>query len=276
MQAWEKQQRAASAETEIAFKRHILECSSGFASEPMADAFRVNLLAQMLDRYDALQAKGMSEPACRKRVTDEFDNIALQMHEMGFEELRQQEEDRLSRWPQLTAQEAESYIRERDAYVHRTALGIMMCTACGTPLMIGAAFSEFWYSDVCSLLGCVGMFAMIGMGVYAIVTAGKPKAEKRIRKGRFSLPGNLRQKLTQMRDESEAKARKRKGLGVALIVTSLIPLFIGAALMELWWSDGWAVLGLAGMFPMISAGVYELVVADEEKKTMGRLLKNKE
>lgn len=275
MQAWEKQQRAASAETEIAFKRHILECSSGFASEPMADAFRVNLLAQMLDRYDALQAKGMSEPACRKRVTDEFDNIALQMHEMGFEELRQQEEDRLSRWPQMSEAEAIRYITERDAYLHKTSLGVMLCSACVSPMMIAAAFSEIWYSDAFAMLGLVGMFAMIGMGVYAIVTAAKPKNEKKIKKGRFSLSGKLRQRLTQMRDESEAKARKRKGFGVALIVTSLIPMFLGAALSEIWYSDIFPMVGLAGMFLMIGAGVYELVMADGEKKTISRLLKAK-
>ena len=178
MQAWEKQQRAASAETEIAFKRHILECSSGFASEPMADAFRVNLLAQMLDRYDALQAKGMSEPACRKRVIDEFNNIALQMHEMGFEEIGAQEKNS-SRWPLLTQQEAEAYIRERDVYLHRTSLGVLMCVACLAPMMLFIALAELLYmaEDFLAIFGLMGMFVMIGLGVYAIVTAPKPKSE---------------------------------------------------------------------------------------------------
>ena len=53
-------------------------------------------------------------------------------------------------------------------------------------------------------------------------------------------------------------------------------LFAGAALSELWLSDGWPVLGLAGMFIMIGAGVYELVMADGEKKTMKHLLSEKE
>ena len=61
-----------------------------------------------------------------------------------------------------------------------------------------------------------------------------------------------------------------------MIVTSMIPVFTGAALSEIWYSDAFPMLGLAGMFLMIGAGVYELVMADGEKKTVGRLLKNKE
>ena len=37
-----------------------------------------------------------------------------------------------------------------------------------------------------------------------------------------------------------------------------------------------AVLGVVGMFAMIGAGVYELVMADGEKKTMKHLLSEKE
>ena len=51
---------------------------------------------------------------------------------------------------------------------------------------------------------------------------------------------------------------------------------IGAALSEFWLSDGWPVLGVAGMFVMIGAGVYELVMADGENKTMKHLLSEKE
>lgn len=276
MQAQTQQKRAASEETILAFKRHILEKSAGYASEPMADAFRVSLLAQMLDRYDALQAKGMGELSCRNRTMYEFDDIAAQMKDMGFEQMTKEQEATLSRWPQMSEDETMRYIAERDVYMHRTALGILMCTACVAPLMIAAALSAIWYTDALAMLGLVGMFAMIGVGVYAMVTAVKPRNEKKIRKGRFSLPRRLRQRLEQMKENVEAKARKRKGMGVALIVTSLIPMFLGVALSEIWYSDVFPMLGLSGMFLMMGAGVYELVMADGEKKTIGRLLKSKE
>lgn len=276
MQAQTQQKRAASEETVLAFKRHILEQSVGFVSEPSADAFRVSLLGRMLDRYDALQEKGMGELSCRNRTIYEFGDIAVQMRDMGFEEIAQQAETTFSRWPQMSEDEAMRYIAQRDAYLHKTSLGVLMCTACVAPLMLTAAFSSVWDSEAWAMLGLVGMFAMIGTGVYAIVTAVKPKNEKKIKKGRFSMPSKLRQRLAQMKERIEAKARKRRGMGVALIVTSLIPLFIGAALSELWYSDVFPMIGLAGMFLMIGAGVYELVMADGEKKTIGRLLKSKE
>ena len=275
MQAQTQQNRAASEETVLAFKRHILEQSAGFVSEPAADAFRVSLLGRMLDRYDALQAKGMGELSCRNRTIYEFGDIAAQMRDMGFAEIAGEQET-ASRWPQMSEAEAMRYIAQRDAYLHKTSLGVMLCTVCVMPIMIGAALDEFWYSEVFAMLGLVGMFAMIGMGVYAIVTAVKPKDEKKVKKRRFSLSRKLRQLLEQMKEGVEAKARKRKGKGIALIVTSVIPLFIGAVLSELWYSDAFPMIGLAGMFLMIGTGVYELVMADGEKKTIGRLLKNKE
>ena len=168
------------------------------------------------------------------------------------------------------------YAQERDAYLHRQAMGTALCSSCVMPLMIGAAFTEFWTSDAFSMLGLVGMFAMIGMGVYAMATAMKPKKQAFIKKGKFSLSARTRAKLAQMRETVERKACKRFGKGIAMLVTCVIPLFIGAAFSELWLSDGWSVLGVAGMFAMIGAGVYELVMADGEKKTMKHLLSDSE
>lgn len=274
MQAQARRQRMASEETILAFKRHILESSAGFIHEPMADAFRVSLLSQMLDRYDDLQAKGMSELSCRNRVIYEFDDIAVQMRDMGFEETDPlDDEANSSRWPQLTQQEAECYIRERDAYMHKIALGVFMCVACLAPMMLFWAISEVvWLAeDFLAMFGLVGMFAMIGMGVYAMVTAVKPKNEKRIKRKKFSLTGSLRRKLAQLRKSIEEKARKRKGRGVVLCVMSVIPLFLGAMIDEMIYSDAGSLFGVAGMFLMIAAGVYELVMADGEKTTMKRL-----
>lgn len=278
MQAQAKQQ-AVAEETMLEFKRHILNKSSRFASEPMADLYRVQLLGMMLERYDELREKGMGEISALNRTKYEFDDIASRMREQGFEELESSAEtadDSLSRWPQLSEEEAVRYIHERDAYLHKIAMGSALCSACVAPLMVGAAFVELWYADAFSILGLVGMFAMIGMGVYAITTAVKPKSDKKIRKGRFSLPARLRRKLEQLHEEAEDKARKRTGKGVAVIVMSIIPMLIGAALSEIWYTDAFPMFGLAGMFLMIGAGVYELIMTDGEKKSIKRLLKPKE
>lgn len=276
MQAQAQARSTASEETTLAFKRHILQKSSGFASEPMADLYRVQLLGMMLDRYDELREKGLGELSGQNRVMYEFDDIAKRMREEGFEELEAQDERNLSRWPQLGEAEAERYIRERDAYLHKTSLGILLCTACVTPMMVCAGLADALYSDFFAMFGLVGMFAMIGMGVYAMVTAVKPRDAKKIKKGKFSLSARLRRKLTQLCEDVEAKARRRKGRGVAMIVTSVIPMFLGAAMQEMWYSDLWPLLGVAGMFVMIAIGVYELVMADGEKKTMKQLLNEKE
>lgn len=266
-----QQKCAVSEETVLAFKRHILQKSGGFASEPAVDLFRVNLLSQMLDRYDELRGKGMGEVSCQSRVLYEFDDIAQRMRRQGFEEIGA-EEAANARWPLMSEAEAMQYVQERDDYLHKQAMGTALCSACVMPLMLGAALSSASASDAFSMIGLVGMFVMIGMGVYAMATAVKPKKQAAVKKRQFSLSSRARAKLTQMREEAESKARKRYGKGIAVLVTCVIPIFLGAALSELWYSDSWAIMGVAGMFAMIGAGVYELVMADGEKKTMKHLL----
>lgn len=260
----EQQQRGVSEATLLAFKRHILQRSAGFASEPMADLFRVNLLGAMLDRYDGLRAQGLSEGASRGRVLYEFDDVAARMREQGFEE--DTDEAEISEWPKLTEAEVERFMQERDVYLHRTGMGTALCSACVTPVMLGAALSSS--SDGFALLGIVGMFAMIGLGVYAMATAAKPKKQSAIKKGRFALSRRMRERLSQMREDVERRARLRFGKGVALLVACPMPIFIGAALS----GDSFALLGVAGMMMMIGLGVYELMLADGEKKTMKQLL----
>ena len=276
MQAQARQRYAASEETVMAFKRHILTESAGFASEPHADAFRVNLLSGMLDRYDQFCGQGMTDRLCCEYTIREFAQIAVQMREMGFEEI--EEETTNVRWPLLPEQEAQRYIRERDAYMHRIAFGVFLCTACLVPMMLLTSLGEAFYilEDFFALFGLVGMFAMIGAGVYSIVTAVKPKGEKQISQGQFSMTRKLRARLEALCESMTQKARKRRGRGVALCVMSLIPTLFAAALSEVFYSDVPTMLGVAGMFIMIAAGVYELVMAGGEKKTVGLLLKNDE
>lgn len=265
-----QQTASVSEEATLAFKRHILQKSGGFASEPAVDLFRVNLLAQMLDRYDELRGQGMGDASSLSRVLYEFDDIAQRMRRQGFEELEEEAAD--ARWPLMSEAEAMQYVQERDDYLHKQAMGTALCSSCVMPLMLGAALTNAFYSDVFSMIGLAGMFVMIGMGVYAMATAVKPKKQAIVKKGRFSLSARARARLAQMREDVEGKARKRYGKGIAVLVTCVIPIFLGAALSELWHSDSGAIMGIAGMFVMIGAGVYELVMADGEKKTMKHLL----
>jgi len=271
----------AQEEVSLAFKRHILEKSSGFASEPMADLYRVQTLGMMLDRYEALLEGGYGPQNARQRVMDEFADIAARMRDMGFEAADR--DAPLSRWPQLTEDEAERYIRERDAYQHRIALGAALCTACVSPMMLFGALEELFFGFAgggSAMLGVVGMLGMIALGVYLIVTAVKPKDDKKVKKGHFSLGSRLRRQLSQIRELMDKRARSRKGKGIVLMVLCIVPVMLGAAVDEIFlWrftNETGSWLGVAGMFAMIAAGVYELVMADGEKKTMKRLLNQDE
>lgn len=76
---------------------------------------------------------------------------------------------------------------------------------------------------------------MIGMGIYCLVTAKKPKNRDQIRNGRFSLSAALRKKLMKLKELTDEKSRRKKGMGSTLLATCCVPIFIGAALDSMWY-----------------------------------------
>ncbi|MFR8177310.1 MAG: hypothetical protein ACLVB5_09625 [Christensenellales bacterium] len=177
----------AREEIELSFKRYILEKTEAFAHEPMEDVYRVNLLGQMLDRYDELRQKGLSGDAALQRTTADYADIPARMRREGFEEAGARWTE--ARWPQMTEEEAADYVKQSDAlrFAQEIPTGTAaLCSACDrAPMMLLVALmSAFGRPDVGGMLGCVNMFVMIGMGVYCLVTAKKPENRSRIRSGK--------------------------------------------------------------------------------------------
>lgn len=264
---------ASREEVSTSFKRFILEESSDFASEPMADLYRVGLLGQMLDCYDEAIAGGMSAERAAERVYREFGNIPQRMREEGFESAQGYGK---ARWPQMSEDEVAQYVRESSEVLHRRSLGTALCSACCFPMMIGAAFTEMWRMYIGAFLGMAGMFGMIGMGVYLLTATRKPKGQDKVKKGHFSLSARVRKKLRELREAIDEKASRRRGKGIAMLSTCVLPIFVGAMLDSMWGSKFWAIIGVAGMFAMIGAGVYEVVMAAGEKKNIRDLLRELE
>ena len=273
-------QSAPREDVELSFKRFILTESADFASEPAADLFRVNLLGRMLDRYDELIGQQVSPQTAQTRVKREFSDIAQMMREQDFD--LAEEGESASRWPRLSEEDAAQYIEESDKALHKTALGTAMCSACVLPLMIGAAFGSLTGSwrgeEFFASLGLVGMFIMIGLGIFAMTTAKKPAKQETVKRGRFSLSTRVRKKLIQVQEAVAEKARRRRGKGIAMLVGCVSPIFIGAAFDSLAGapSGTFASFGVAGMFALIGLGVYEVVMAQGQKKTIDKLLSNED
>ncbi|MFR2149425.1 MAG: hypothetical protein ACLS7Z_01985 [Christensenellales bacterium] len=174
----------------------------------------------------------------------------------------------------MTEEEAADYVKQSNAYTHKIAMGSALCSACVAPMMLLVALMSIYNrQDVGGMLGCVGMFGMIGMGIYCLVTAKKPKNRDQIRNGRFSLSAALRKKL-MARKARRQKARHKRPRQRAAGDVRFADL-AGAALDGLWglYSNPFAILGVGAMFLMIGAGVYELTAANGEKKPIKDLLK---
>ena len=277
-QACESKPHASEA-VSLGFKRFILDETESLMKTPEADLYRVQLLTLMLNRFDDYAANGVQEEAACTYVLREFSDIRERMISEGFGEHETQKRS-ASAWPQLSEGETAAYISESNAAAHKRAIGVALCCACVAPLMLFAGVETMitgYMGDVSSLLGLCGMFASVAAGVYEIVTAKKPEDQKKIRKRRFSLSAGLRKKLTEMKELLEEKARKKRGRGIVLLVACVLPIFLGAALDELWhtWTnDAFTMIGVGGMFVMIGAGVYDLITAGAQKNAVSDLLKD--
>lgn len=254
-----------------AFKRHILDATQMYPSEPMADLYRVNLLGEMLDRYDALTAQGLTQERAVARVRREFADIADRMREEGFaptDGRRRAQSQSTAIWPSMSEDEAARYIEQSEAKAHRRAMGIALCSGSVGVIGLAEAVTSLLGMDMYGgNLGAAGMFAAIGVGVYLICLGGKPEDEARVRSGRFSLSSRLRGKLGELKSLKEKKARRRRAMGIALCATCVIPLILMADIF--YCGD---MLGLAGMFAMVGAGVYEIMMSVSECGAVKRLL----
>lgn len=81
-----------------------------------------------------------------------------------------------------------------------------------------------------------------------------------------------------LKEAADEKTRRKRGRGIALLATCVIPIFLGAALDDLGNSQfsnyPLAVIGVAAMFMMIGLGVYDVTAASGEKKSLSELLKD--
>ena len=265
-------QRAPRERAELAFKRHILETSSRFEAEPVADMYRVNLLGQMLDRYEDLKKQGLTAVSAIERTKADFADIHQRMLDFGL--LPQAQGSNAGCWPQMTEDEAAQYLKEHSSMLHKRALGVLMCVCCLVPLFVFMAFFSLfgWRGEeIGSMLGVLGMFGMIGTGVYSIITAGKPKDDQLVKSGRYSFSVRLRQKLRKMREMIEQKSQRRKGKAIAMLVTCVIPVIAGGIMTEFINLDLFPLAGCACMFAMIGSGVYQLIMASGEKQAINKL-----
>ena len=155
----------AREEIELSFKRYILEKTEAFAHEPMEDVYRVNLLGQMLDRYDELRQKGLSGDAALQRTTADYADIPARMRREGFEEAGAHRTE--ARWPQMTEEEAADYVKQSDAYARKIAMGTALCSACVAPVMLLVALFNMIAALLIILLErtrMIGVLKTLGMG----------------------------------------------------------------------------------------------------------------
>lgn len=257
------------------FKQMILKETAAFEQTPDADLYRVQLLAAMLERYDHYVANGAEmEPACAY-VTREFSDLKKRMRDQEFEEYDLKKHDAQVQ-PLLTVEEAAEYIRQSAVRARRRAAGTAVLWGSFVPVVLSIALEELLNigMDVIAALGGICFFAMIGFGIYLMVTAKKPVMDKRIRKKQFSMSRQLRRKLTDVKAAALEKARRGKKRGFILLGICPLAFMLGAAIGAMMDSDELALMMCLGVVSLlIGAGHYQLLTAGAEKKAVDRILR---
>ena len=274
-QAYERKTQA-DEDVLLGFKRLILEETQAFEQTPEADLYRVRLLAMMHERYDNYTANGAQDEAARAYVRKEFSDLRSRMRGEGFEEYDLRENGG-KLWPPLSEDDAAQYIKQRSAKTCRRAAGFVLCIAFIVPITLSFGLSELLNLSMDEAAGVASfvVLAMIGYGIYAMITAKKPEQEERIKKNRFILSRRLRGKLEELKAAADEKWRRDKKHGFRTLLLGLVTFPAGAAISsvldypEAAFSLSFSVALLLGF-----VGIYQLLTAGAKKKAIGLILKD--
>ncbi len=183
---------------------------------------KADLLANMEDKYQELKAAGISENEAVGTVISEFGNIDELLEELYISNGESVEEGPL---PIIDQETAEAYIAAKRSIGKWIGSGVLFC-------ILGVCFLLFlsqWDRDGFEIIGVIGMFMFIAIGVALFIVSGfHINAYEQLEKG-VVLVGSVRKELEEKKKNYEKSYMVAIIVGVTLCILGVI-LMLGSTL----------------------------------------------
>lgn len=212
------------------------------------EQLKVDILANMEDRYIALKEEGASENEAIGTVIVEFGNIEEVLDEMGVNKHQKSNND-LDDVMVVETEDAYEYIEGRRKAGLGIGLGVLACCiALGGFLGLFGLFSLESYGII---LGLIWMFLLAVVGISLFIIQGYRLTNYKEYELPFILVPEAKIRIQEMMDAYKKSFIFSIVIGVALCILSLIPVLF-TALSSI---DEFIVIGIGAMFVIAGVGV---------------------
>ncbi|WP_080146647.1 permease prefix domain 1-containing protein [Marinilactibacillus piezotolerans] len=212
------------------------------------EQLKIDILANMEDRYQALIEEGASENEAVGTVIVEFGNIEEVLDEMGLsqEENHQREYDDIM---VVELEDAHEYLEARRKAGLGIGLGVVACSIGVAGLVSSVAIDMYSISYI--MIGVIWLLIMGVLGVSQFILQGLQLSRYKAYHSPFILVPEAQEKITELKELYKKSHIYSIISGIAFCVFSLIPVLLGV----MTYHDDVILLGAAMMFIVASIGV---------------------
>lgn len=192
----------------------------------MAD-LKNNILSNMEDKYNELKAAGKSENEAIGIVISEFGNIDELINELGI-----RKDEATDSRQVVTQEEVATYLSVKKTTGLQIGIGVILCILAPASLIFLSQFIMDGYigagisTSAAGIPGLITLFIFIAIGVSLFIYSGMNFERYKYMESGVQLPANVKVNLQQKFDSFSPTFNLSLIIGVCLIITSPISLFI--------------------------------------------------
>lgn len=253
---------------------------SAYPTTPEMKRAKEELLAMMEDKYNELIREGHNQNEAVGIVMAEFGNVEEILRDLDGEDKSQEENER-SRGEEgihgVTYQEAVEYIQIMEKISSKIGLGVWLCMASPTVLLILMGFKEIngMPNAVVIALGVSMLFVCIAVAVSLFIYSGLRIQRYDVwKKEIFWMDQETKRYVESLREAFQSTFVANLIVGIVICIVSFIPVIIGPMLGKGSAAVMLPSLGITLLFAGL--GVFFFVVAGLKQSCYTVLLQEKE
>lgn len=251
-------------------KKYLDSMFSGLPKTEEVNRLKMDLLANMEDKYYELKNEGKSENEAIGIVISEFGNIDEIISEMGIN-VNTEKEDNL---PVVALEQAKEYIDIKNAASRITGIGVSL-------ILLGVSLLVFltqriqdnkmfvgMNNEAKSTIPVIILIMCIVPAVAMFIYSGTRLEKFRfIENNEFTLASTAKTIINNMLSEVKAKQTIGLIIGVSLCIMSVLPIFVGSMISKAGSSYGVSILLI-----MISVAVFLFITTGSVSQACRQLL----
>ncbi len=237
-------------------------------TEQMAE-IKSNILSNMEEKYNELKSADKSENEAIGIVISEFGNIDELVSELGIKR-----EDEAKAQPQITREEANSYLAAKKSAGKQIGFGVFLCILAPAALiLLNGLFDDgvFGTGNIQAKGGAISLiplFLLVAVAVSIFIYSGMGLEKYKYIENGVSLPLGVEAELQRRYEGFKRPYFISVMCGVCIIILSPISLFL-TTLSE----NGMDKYGVVILLGIVAIAVYDFVYFGMIKESYCRLLK---